>query len=275
MPLLIGILICAVVFGVCIYVGPLPEQYRWIIHRNFAHRGYYLKDQTIPENSLAAFIRARDAGYGIELDVQMTKDQQIVVFHDDHLTRMVTSTPAATWPITKLAYAELKGYELGSSKEHIPLLKEVLHAVNGTVPLYIEVKYFKTDCDVLCAGLLKIMEGYAGNYAIASFNPYVLHYFRVHAPQIMRIQIAQNLKKTKQPLLQKIILENLLLNFWSKPHAISYQYNATGLSFHLLKWWKTYTLGWSIPSIEEYQKYQGYFDSIVFEQFAASQFKQS
>lgn len=268
---LIGILCCITIFCAMIYTGPLPKQYSWIRNRNFAHRGYYLADQTIPENSLAAFEHAKEHGYGIEFDVQMTKDQQLIVFHDDHLTRMVSRMPVAVQPVTQLTYAELNHYELGSSQEHIPLLSDVLDQIAGIVPLYIEVKYFKTDCDLICRKLVEVLKDYPHEFAIASFNPYVLRYFRKHAPHIMRIQIAQNLKNTKQPLLQKILLENLLLNFWTRPHAISYQYNATGLSFHILKLWNTYTLGWSIPSLQAYQKYKTWFDSIIFEHFEADQ----
>jgi len=56
--------------------------------RNFAHRGLHSEDKTVPENSLEAFRQARDAGYGMELDVQLSKDGEVVVFHDDTLERI-------------------------------------------------------------------------------------------------------------------------------------------------------------------------------------------
>ena len=57
-------------------------------NRNFAHRGLHKRDKSVPENSLAAFERAASYGYGIELDVQLSKDGQVVVFHDDTLNRV-------------------------------------------------------------------------------------------------------------------------------------------------------------------------------------------
>ncbi len=54
----------------------------------FAHRGLHDNPGGIPENSLAAFRRARAHGYGVELDVQLSKDGQVVVFHDDTLDRV-------------------------------------------------------------------------------------------------------------------------------------------------------------------------------------------
>ena len=55
---------------------------------NFAHRGLHSRDKSVPENSLEAFELASRAGYGIELDVQLSKDGQVVVFHDDDLKRV-------------------------------------------------------------------------------------------------------------------------------------------------------------------------------------------
>lgn len=55
---------------------------------NFAHRGLHTEDKRVPENSLEAFRLAAEAGYGIELDVQLSKDGRVVVFHDDTLDRV-------------------------------------------------------------------------------------------------------------------------------------------------------------------------------------------
>ena len=60
----------------------------------YAHRGLYDNISDAPENSLAAFQKAVDAGYGIELDVQMTADGKVVVVHDFNLKRTRRSTSA-------------------------------------------------------------------------------------------------------------------------------------------------------------------------------------
>ena len=95
-------------------------------HRCFAHRGLF-DNQTRCENSLSAFEAAAQAGYGIELDLQMTADGKIVVFHDDDLQRMCSSPLV----IEQATYAQLQEYNLGETFEKIPLFSQVLAQVNG------------------------------------------------------------------------------------------------------------------------------------------------
>lgn len=85
--------------------------------RNFAHRGLHSIEDGIPENSLAAFRAARENGFGIELDLQLTCDGQVVVFHDHDLNRMC----GADVTVDELTYDELKKYRLAGTNEHIPL----------------------------------------------------------------------------------------------------------------------------------------------------------
>lgn len=250
----------------------LPEQFSWVEKRNFAHRGYYTKDQSIPENSIAAFRRAISSGYGIELDVQLSKDGKLFVFHDDDLKRMVNASSAIVSPsakVTDMDYSILSSYYLGHSQEIIPLLADVLQIVSGKVPLYIEVKEFSTNCEAVCRSLISTLSKYEGPFAIASFNPFVLRYMRKHAPHWMRIQISQNYKHSQLPLWQKFMLENLMFNWITRPHAISYHYSSTNLSYRICRVFMMYTLGWSIPDRKAYQKYSSLFDGVVFEHFEA------
>ena len=106
------------------------------LHHLFAHRGLFAKDQSIPENSMAAFSNAVAHGYGIELDIQLTKDKQLVVFHDHTLTRMC----GIDLPVCEMTYEELRKYTLLDTDERIPLFKDVLDLVNGKVPLLVEIK---------------------------------------------------------------------------------------------------------------------------------------
>ena len=108
---------------------------RKFFHRCFAHRGLF-DNQTRCENSLSAFEAAAQAGYGIELDLQMTADGKIVVFHDDDLQRMCSSPLV----IEQATYAQLQEYNLGETFDKIPLFSQVLAQVNGRVPLIVEIK---------------------------------------------------------------------------------------------------------------------------------------
>lgn len=102
--------------------------------RTFAHRGLF-DHLSRPENSLAAFGAAVEHGYGIELDLQMTADGKIVVFHDESLQRMC-STPLK---IEQSTFAELQKHPLLNSDQTIPLFSEVLQLVDGKVPLIVEI----------------------------------------------------------------------------------------------------------------------------------------
>ena len=138
----------------------------------YAHRGLHNNAGNAPENSLAAFEKAVKAGYGIELDVQLTKDNQVVVTHDFHLRRNCNVQKE----VNQCTYEELQRYPIFFSKERIPLLEDVLKVVDGKVPLIIELKY--KDKSDICAKTDEILQNYRGEYCIESFYPQVLLWYR-------------------------------------------------------------------------------------------------
>lgn len=99
-----------------------------------AHRGFY--DKFVPENSMTAFIRCIEKKLPIELDIRLTKDKQIIVFHDENLFRMT----GVNKKVEDTTYNEIKKLHLKKTKEKIPLLKEVLEKINRRVFLLIELK---------------------------------------------------------------------------------------------------------------------------------------
>ena len=101
----------------------------------YAHRGLHDK-KSRPENSIPAFQNAVSHGYGIELDVQKTKDHVLVVFHDEDLQRLCHVNKK----LYQCTYKELQKYSLRGTKERIPRLKDVLKAIDGKVPLIVEIK---------------------------------------------------------------------------------------------------------------------------------------
>ena len=112
------------------------EKWQHLTGWDYAHRGLHDNEHGIPENSMAAFQRAVDKGYGIELDVHLTADNQLVVFHDDTLTRMC----GINKKISGFLYSYLQQLRLLGTGEGIPLFKDVLALVDGKVPLIIELK---------------------------------------------------------------------------------------------------------------------------------------
>ena len=188
--------------------------------RYFAHRGLYEPDQSVPENSLAAFRRAVEAGYGIELDLQRTRDGEIVVFHDDFLKRMcsVSGRPC------DYTLSELREFRLSGTGERIPLLREVLSLVGGRVPLIVELKRGPEN-RLLCESSAAILDGYRGAYCIESFDPFVVRWFRRRRPRVLRGQLACSARSYGSAASKAVaaLASRCLLNWISRPQFIAYE----------------------------------------------------
>ncbi len=186
----------------------------------FAHRGYHCAERLIPENSMEAFRAAVARGYAIELDVHLTRDQKIAVFHDDTLARLLH----APGSIEDYSFDELSKFHLLNTAERIPLLGEVLSYVDGRVPLLIELKIPGSSLDI-CGAVYRELQSYRGAYLIQSFHPLALRWFRQNAPSILRGQLSSNLsvKDSGRSWITCFLLKNLLLNFLSRPDFLSYK----------------------------------------------------
>jgi len=145
----------------------------------FAHRG--LHGPGTPENSLAAFRAAIDAGAGIECDVRLTSDGQVVVFHDHDLRRLCASALA----VEAATAAALIRQKLFDSEEHIPLLGDLLALVAGRVPLLIELKC-RGNVTALSKAVVEELRAYSGPVGVMSFEPGVGKWLARHAPDACR-----------------------------------------------------------------------------------------
>ena len=197
--------------------------------RNFAHRGLHSEDKSVPENSMEAFRQARDAGYGIELDVQLSKDGEVVVFHDDTLERVCS----AEGRVDERLCSELKELPLCGTEQRMPLLGEVLEQINGSVPLIVELKNGKRNKE-LCEKTYALLSGYKGDYCIESFNPLIVGWFRKNAKEVLRGQLATtyaDYEGIKKPL--ALLLSRCLLNVVSRPQFIAYRIGPKPLTVRL------------------------------------------
>lgn len=257
------IVICILIFLVFLFLAPghaSKEKKAPFYGRNIAHRGLYDKDQAIPENSLPAFIKARENGYGIELDVQLSKDGQVVVFHDDTLDRAC----GVDARVDSLDYAELEKLSLFSTEERIPLFCEVLEAFAGEEPMIVELKNGPRN-EELCKKTLELLRGYKGEYCIESFNPLIVAWFRKHAPDILRGQLAQQVKEYGAELKKIVafILGNTLFNISARPHFIAYKIGKKPLTVKLSELLGAMKVCWT--SHEE--KNEKDFDVVIFEHY--------
>lgn len=148
--------------------------------RPFAHRG--LHGSGIVENSLAAFEAAIAAGFGIELDVQLSADGEAMVFHDYELDRLT----AATGQIGGATLEELAQVRLRDSDEPIPSLAQALALIAGRTPLLIEAKSPGRRVDALSGAVNRALDGYSGPVAVMSFNPEIGRWFARRAPDRLR-----------------------------------------------------------------------------------------
>ena len=229
--------------------------------RNFAHRGLYEKDQSIPENSLAAFDRAASAGYGMELDVQLSRDGKVVVFHDDSLKRMCGIDNA----VNELDFEELQKLSLGATEQKIPLFSDVLKTVNARTPLIVELKSGKRNRE-LCKKTLEQLKGYHGEYCIESFDPLIVAWFRFHAPHIFRGQLAQppsQYIKDGHSIFAGVLLGCTLANIAARPNFIAYRIGKKPLAIRTAEALGAVKIAWTSHSADTEKD----FDAVIFEHY--------
>ena len=218
--------IAAVIWGIWLFsmipsLRKRPEM-KELRKFDYAHRGLHDRANGIPENSLAAFARAADMGYGMELDLHRTLDGKLVVMHDDSLKR----TCGADLMVHEKTLEELKEYRLEETRERIPTFGEVLALVNGRTPLVIELKTVKGDYRELCAAVCRELEGYQGCYCIESFDPRVLWWLRRNRPDMVRGQLTEHFRRhgTMVNPIGDFLMHNLFVNVLSRPDFIAYQH---------------------------------------------------
>lgn len=183
---------------------------------DYAHRG--LHGDGIPENSLGAFARACENGFAIELDVQLSRDGVVMVFHDAKLVRMT----GRDGKLCEYTADELRTFKLADTDETIPTFAEVLALVDGRVPLLVELKGESTNMD-LCPKVAALLKDYKGPYCIESFNPILLGEMKKHLPNAFRGMLYSNMcKARKKYSVLNILLTAMALNVVSKPDFIAY-----------------------------------------------------
>ncbi|MBR4084316.1 MAG: glycerophosphodiester phosphodiesterase [Lachnospiraceae bacterium] len=230
----------------------------------YAHRGLHDNDSEAPENSLAAFRKAVEAGFGMELDIQLSKDKIPVVFHDFDLKRVC----GVEGKIKDYTLQELKEFRLCGSDEQIPAFAEVLELVDGQVPLIVEFKGDNLNVS-LCPIADKLLQEYRGVYCVESFNPLMVAWYKRHRKDVFRGQLSEKFFTHGKKNILYFVLQNMMLNFLAKPDFISYKctdYDA--LSRRLCcGLFKATAVTWTIKSAEELKEMKKHFEIFIFEGF--------
>ena len=237
----------------------------------FAHRGLHDIKKGIPENSMAAFERAVMYGYGIELDIRMTSDNQFAVMHDRNLMRAC----GVDKNVDELSMSELKNLTLFGTKQTVPVFYEVLKKVAGKVPLLIEIKCeHGLDYKEIVRELAFYLDTYEGKVLVESFHPGILGRLYKERPQYLRGQLSERFRG--EPVWMKIFA-SFIFNFLAKPDFISYRIeDSSFIGFVLQRWvFKAFAAGWTLRSENTEEEQRGNFDFYIFEGFRPAKKEQA
>ena len=225
----------------------MENLYGW----SYAHRGLHGKG--IPENSMEAFRRARERGYGVELDVHLLADGNLAVIHDSDLKR----TTGKDGHVENLTVDQLQEYFLEGTMQTIPEFGKVLQLFAGRVPLIVELKAVGSNHAALCEKVCAMLDEYDGVYCLESFDPRCVFWLRKHRPDLIRGQLTENFFKSKTtplPWALKFLLTNQVMNFLICPDFVAYKFkDRKNLSDVIVrKLWKTPSVTWTLVSQEDF-----------------------
>ena len=225
-----------------------------------AHRGWFFEDQSIAENSMSAFKQALEKNIDIELDIQMTADRQVIVFHDANLQRMCKVDVS----VKESTYNDIKQYTFHNSDESIPTLQEVLAEIDGKVNVFIEIK--PTDLvDEVCQQVVLQLDQYKGNFAICSFNPLVLMWLRKNRPNYIRGQNIQFfLFDKRQSLLNRVLLTINGYNIFTRADYISVHIGIVKF-FTWMRIFKGFLSCWAVSNETDYRQLKKKVDHLIIE----------
>ena len=214
---------------------------------------------------MLAFQRAAEAGFGIEMDVQLSKDRVPVVFHDYTLRRIC----GQAGKVSQYTYEELRKFSLCGTDQRIPRFEDVLKLVDGRVPLIVELKIETMDTGV-CPAADRLLADYGGMYCVESFHPLGVLWYRRNRPHVVRGQLADAFyREGEYRSFLYFLLQNLLFNWLAKPDFIAYNHKYPGmLSLSLCRGlYRSTSAAWTIKSQEELDEAEKHFDLCIFDSF--------
>lgn len=258
------IVILALVAIICALVFPgKKKNIDEYVNIKYAHRGLHNSERA--ENSISAMKAAVDMGFGIELDVRLSKDGVLMVFHDDTLDRVC----GREGKVIDFTAEELATFKLNGTDDGIPTFDEVLEVVGGKVPLLVEIKENAGDSSVSKAASERL-KSYSGPYIVESFNPLSVKNAASILPEVACGFLSRHFTKeeeTKKPLY--FILENLLINRVSNPSFIAYKHEDHYMPMlKLARLLGARTIAWTVRSPEEEKAaYEHGFATVIFENY--------
>lgn len=240
----------------------------WLIQKPLSHRGMFTKE--LPENTIGAFENAVKNNYGCELDVQMTTDGVIVVFHDYDMTRLT----GHNGDIREKSYEEIKNYKINNTKYGIPTFEEVLKVVDGKIPLLVEVKNHK-NIGPMDKKVRDILRNYKGEFAIESFNPFIVRWFYKNAPEMIRGQLSCPFDGDDLPKYQKKILRRMPFVKYNHSQFIAYDIDDIDKNKKVMKYKNKHIpiVAWTCRDPKKAIETKKYYDNYIFEGYVPDESK--
>lgn len=240
----------------------IREEYKWLTDTYVAHRGLFDNGKGIPENSLPAFKLATESAFGIETDVQMSKDGVLVVFHDYDLDRMT----GASGKLTECTFEELRKLRLLGTDCVIPTFDEFLEAANGA-NLVVEIKAHANIGEVE-EKVTRALSNYKGHYCVESFDPYIIRWFKKHAPNVIRGTLSCSYEGAPWSKFKIDKLANLKLCKWNGSQFIAYDAATVASNKAVGKFRKKIPIiCWTVRSQQQYDELHHFFDNMIFDSF--------
>ena len=250
--LIIGILLLLLLCLYLLLLVPRRGHSGWdtLAAFRYAHRGLHDKAQGIPENSIAAFRRAVDHGFGAELDIHLLKDGSLAVFHDSSLQRIC----GVEGNIEDLTAEDLQHYHLLGTEETIPLFTDVLALFADKTPLIVELKVVDDNAAALTDAAMAVLRNWNGTYCVESFHPAVIRHMKQHYPDVIRGQLSENFFHNRHmPIFPAFLATFLLTTTFTRPDFIAYKHqDRKNISLRLMrKLYGVHEVGWTIrdPSV--------------------------
>lgn len=233
----------------------------------YAHRGLHNSKNGVPENSMAAFRLAAEHGYGIELDIHLTRDGRLAVIHDNSLLR----TAGVDVKVSDLTAEELGRYCLEGTEEKIPFLEEVLPLFEEKAPIIVELKV-ENNAAALAKAACDLLDQYRVDYCMESFHPQAVLWLKKNRPEVCRGQLSQNFLKDQGTGLGRaadFVMTHLLTSFLTVPDFIAYNHK------HRDRWslklartiWGVQEVSWTIRNPEDMKACEADNCLAIFEQF--------
>lgn len=225
-----------------------------------AHRGIFDREQSVVENGANAIKKAIEFQLNIEVDIRITSDDVLVVYHDETTGRLFPFNQS----IEQTSYHQLIQYEMGNGKERILTFDQLLQLVNNQVGLIIEIKT-TPQIEKVSTLVAARLDQYQGRFSVCSFNPIIVRWFVKNRPDFIVGQIIKNFFNDKSvSLINRFLLSINGYGFYTKANFVSVE--VSHLRWFLwMKWLDAFIAVWAVSNEKWIEKKQKLVDCVILE----------